>query len=201
MKPWSQASSAKGFTLAELLVLVALMALATSLVLQVLLPTLRITSQRSLRVEMQQAAALAVDKMVADLASTNLEGLSLGPSGFAVHPLRGVTGSGEPAFWTEVVAYYHDQASGRLHRHHWQGGPPALPNPPTSTEPLRLTPTTMESLGRSAAAHSLAEDVSRFGLTHAGTTSAWEQPFRIVLELEKGPTRFRLERSVTILNP
>lgn len=216
MKSSSPACGTKGYTLVEILIASTLMLLLLALTFQVIVPTFRTTSERSARVELEQVAALAVNRVVADLESTAPSGVGLllaltptDPTGMVVHPLLNVDASGGQVWDDKLVVVYFDPGLRRLTRWVWEGGPPAVNPAPTAGNPLRVSPDTVRQLGQEATARGtrLASDVTEFSIGHSGSGGTYEQPFSVEILLQKPgvkneqvPTSFRLRREVYLRN-
>lgn len=102
-----------GFTLAEVIIGSFLAALLLTLVVAILVPSLRLATRTYLRLEKSQLATRVVRQLQADLGRTALPGVSLSP--LVIQPLRGLSGASS-AWESRWVVYHRDPADQRLRR-------------------------------------------------------------------------------------
>lgn len=134
----------RGFTLLELLIGLALFGLLSLMFIWFLVPTMRMTSLGSTRVDIQQMAVLASNRIAADLMGTSPSGVSLHsraqadptlePVVVAMVPLRDLDENGHRVWKGQVVSYFWDRSSSKLLLRHFPPGPPAA----LSIDPLPL---------------------------------------------------------------
>lgn len=216
----------RGLTLLEVLVTAVLLGLVVTLGFAFLLPVMRGSTRGTLRVEMQQQAALALNLLTLDLRRTSVAGLSLrsGPEPVVVAAcpvsspdLRaGLPPPMQPdgtVVWSNFFILYHWSSDpGKLMRREWPPGPPSpTPLETSILNPRRLSPERLADVvsAPSASERVLATGVVSFEILPApgGTDSMVVQPvrFRLVLE-RKGntghetPERYTLVRSAYLRN-
>ncbi len=216
----------RAYSLLEVILSLALITLVMGLTLAFLFPALRASVRGTLRVEMQQQAVTALNRLCSDVRRTSVAGLSLrsGPPPIAVAacPVSGPDlRSGQPGpmqpdgtvVWSDFfVIYYLDESSRKLMRREWPPGPPApTVEETTIIKPRRLSPARLAQILSQPAANEmvLATDVASFEIEPGpgGSDSEVAQPvrFRLVLE-RRGNTghlsqeRFIYTRSVFLRN-
>lgn len=216
----------RAFTLLELLVTMTLLTLVVALGLAFLLPVLRASTRGTLRVEMEQQATVAMNRLVTDLRRTSVSGLSLrsGPDPVAVAacPVSGPDlRAGQPGpvqpdgtvVWSDFfILYSWTAAEAKLKRREW---PPGAPSPgPLETSilnPRHLSADRMAEILAQPAPREivLATGVKSFEIVPApgGTDTLVMQPvaFKLVLE-RKGntghekPEQFTMIRTLYLRN-
>lgn len=216
----------KAFTLLETLVTLTLLAMVTWLGFAFLLPAMRGSVRGTLRVEMQQQATVALNRLTADLRRTSAAGISLRtdsqPIVVAACPVSGPDlRSGAPGpiqpdgtvVWSDFfILYSWDSTTQKLMRREWPPGPPAPTNAEISVlKARRLTPVRMDQIVASPSngAQVMAVGVVELSILQpaGGTDTLVKQPLRFKLVLErKGntghdkPERFTLTRTVFLRN-
>jgi hypothetical protein len=201
----------RGLTVIEALIAVLLASLLFSLVFQLIVPVFRRTSERSVRVEIQQKAAITMTKLVNDLQSTSISGVSIGPeaspteaSALALHPLLDIDADGNRVYNPFFLVYAYDPTQNSLYR--WKSDGTAVGASASDSKAVRLEPGQVRALGQMAVAQgrAVSSDVTEFEFTHSGNENV-VQPFtaRIRLEKDQGPEhlrRFELSRDIYLPN-
>jgi hypothetical protein len=184
-------------SLLEIMVAGALMLGLTGLVLSVLYPSFRASSRNASRVEMQQQAALVMERLLLDLESAATASVSVHPEGLAIQQLDGVTGTGLQIWKKELIVY--SRMGTTLVRERWPPAPPVLLVVLVDAYPTRITSVDLAAIiaARNGSERKLAFGVTAFDLDP-------NLSFRIALE-RKIPGRpesetFELQRRVTLRN-
>lgn len=201
-------------SLVEVLVASGVLLVLLSMVLSFLYPSFRASSRGAMRVEMQQQANLAVDRLVIDLEQCAPASVSLlppnqasDPSGVVMQPLRGFTGTGVQEWQKRLVVYYALPVEGKLYSKEWPPQVPALSGVTLSdVRPLRLDRVNFLELlvQKNGTERALAHGVVDFIVKPASMLSM--QPISIHLLLERNvpgkttPERFELRRSFSFRN-
>lgn len=216
----------RAYSLIEIIFSLALIGLVAGLSLGFLFPALRASVRGTLRVEMQQQAVTALNRLCGDVRRTSVAGLSLRsgtpPIAVAACPVSGPdlrlgqAGPLQPdgtVVWSDFfILYYLDETSRKLMRREWPPGPPAATTEETTiVKPRRLSPARLAQIVAQSGSNEmvLATEVTRFEIEHApgGSDGEVKQPvrFRLVLE-RRGNTghqsqeRFIYTRSVFLRN-
>ena len=205
----------RGIGLLETLLAGALLTMVMGLVLSFLIPTFRNSSRGGLRVEMQQQASLAMEKLVIDLEHGAPASVSLLPaptgsgevSGVAVQRMDGFTSSGTQLWETQLIVYYWLPKTATLKREVWNNGmKPNLSVTLLDYHPARITRQDLLDLinDGSAPEANVARGVSLFSVDYPPPPAS--QPYRIRLTLERSPIGqtaaevLALDRSITLRN-
>lgn len=124
-----------GFTLVELLIGLTLLSLLTLMFAWFIVPALRMASLGTTRVDIQQMAVLACNKVAADLQGSARLAVSLhsraaadpgnDPVVVAMVPIKDVDQNGRRIWKQEVVTYFWDRNTRLLLRRTFPPGPPA----------------------------------------------------------------------------
>jgi Tfp pilus assembly protein PilV len=197
----------RGLSLVEVLIAFTLFVLAMGLLIQVVVPAMRIARQTTERMHRQQFVRVALDRLVNDLTSTSFEGLSVhettGVSLLAtVHPIVSVDLDGNRIWGNTLVLWEWTSASGHLTRSVSEGPAPSdlsiHPFQPLTAEAIALKSQLNES-------RILLHDVISMSIQDQNpTNSVWDQPLSISLEQkwtdEKGVTSMSLTRQVFLRN-
>lgn len=180
-----------GLTLTEVIVAAALGLMALGLAWSYLIPVLRASTRGSLRVEMEQQALVALGKIVGDLQSSNVGGLSVrvtDPVALVIQPLKGVREDGVQVWDQGVVVYYRDSESRALVRFEYPGdGADTLGLGLRNSRPRRLPAAVIRSLVDVEGVRrvQVASGLSAFRLDHTGGADGIGQPFRVTLSFER----------------
>lgn len=205
----------RGMSLLETLLAGALMTMVMGLVLSFLIPTFRNSSRGGLRVEMQQQASIALERLVIDLEHGAPASVSILPaptgtdevSGVAVQRMEGYTSSGAQLWETQLIVYYWLPKTQTLKREIWNNGmKPSLPVTLLDYHPAHITRQDLISVINDASApeSNLAQGVTKFSVDYPAPPN--QQPYRIQLTLErapigqKAPEVLTLDRSITLRN-
>lgn len=205
----------RGMSLLETLLAGALMTMVMGLVLSFLIPTFRNSSRGGLRVEMQQQASIALERLVIDLEHGAPASVSILPaptgtdevSGVAVQRMEGYTSSGAQLWETQLIVYYWLPKTQTLKREIWNNGmKPSLPVTLLDYHPAHITRQDLISIINDASApeSNLAQGVTKFSVDYPAPPN--QQPYRIQLTLErapigqKAPEVLTLDRSITLRN-
>ena len=208
-----------GFTLFEIVVTSALASLLLTLAIQIVIPAMKSSAATSARVQMQQSAVIALNRMVADLESSLAAGIALhnndttGEVFLGIHPIVDVT-STKPStqiYSRQMVLYRHLAGSNLLQRQLWppnpSGNAPSVDGVkiPSPFMALRLSNDDLHIL--CTAAHdrqTLSQDVKSFRMVSSAAPPQIGQPIQMRLELSRSEhgkdIHFALQRSVHLRN-
>ncbi|HXE73733.1 MAG TPA: hypothetical protein VNO81_13810 [Candidatus Nitrosotenuis sp.] len=206
-----------GATLIEVLVGGGLAVLVLTVLIMFLLAAFKFSGQGTARVEMQQQAVVALERMASELQRSSTEAVALlsrdplkpqNPVAFALTRLKDVSGEGDPIWEEKLIVYYWDRERSLLLRREWPPAPPTLGLSLSSRRANKVSPADLISLASSTNGTEklLARGVCSFDVTHAGSGSSIEPPLTLTLGLErevarqKGPETFQLSRTVTLRN-
>ena len=197
----------RAFTLAELVVAAALMALLIAVLVGLLIPALRQASRIYARVEMAQFAMTATQSLARDLGTTARSGVHFGPDArlVAVQPLKDAPTGTRRAWSSDLILYLWDSERRTLNRRSWSPLPPALlPLGPEGAAPISATQ--LETLAQApapAASRLVATGLERLELQDvSGPCSA----LRLVCSWAHEASghkeeRFQLVRLILLRNP
>ncbi|MGE0489676.1 MAG: hypothetical protein AB7S38_10730 [Vulcanimicrobiota bacterium] len=210
-------SANRAFSLLELLVASGLLLLLGTLFVWFLVPSVRYSSQGAARVDLEQMVTLALDRIGNDLQHTVARGVSYHPLAaagasdpvvLAIVPQADVDADGRRIWSQEVVVYFWDRSAHKLYRRTWPPGPPAslsVPTPLPTNRPTSFGVADLLALCDPAGTRSVATDVTRFDVSHAGPGASIVPPLRIDLELSRqvGPNQtetFANTKTITLRN-
>lgn len=205
----------RGMSLVETLLAGALLTMVMGMVLSFLIPTFRNSSRGGLRVEMQQQASVAMEKMVIDLEHGAPASVSILPapagtdevSGVAVQRMDGFTSSGTQFWETQLILYYWLPKTQTLKREVWNNAmKPTLSVTLLDYHPARITRQDLLDVinDGSAPEFTVARGVTKFSVDYPPPPA--QQPYRIQLTLERSPIGqsanevLALDRSITLRN-
>jgi prepilin-type N-terminal cleavage/methylation domain-containing protein len=198
----------RGLTLVEVLVVLALSALAITILTRALIPALKISVSGASKVDIQQRAVLAVDSIARDLHASAAAGITLPTDGdpmvFAIHRLTAVTPRGSQEWEDSVVVYVWDKTEFTLTRKTWPPSPPSITIPST-TKPSPPGEEDLATISSTANGTEkiMLRDLKEFELQSAGDPGVIF-PLTIRVKLEKQapgePLTFEFTRAVTLRN-
>ncbi len=197
----------RGFTLPEILIAGGLALLLMGVLIQSLIPAMRYSAEGAVRVELQQAGILALQRMTSDLQKTTAAGVSLktGPvDAMAVNTIQTVDSGGVRVWSDEINVYSYDPTRKRIEVETQKV------TTPTTAFPNILTSVQIQSIASSQSGRErlLALNVDEFVISPAAsaTTTLSAQPLSITLKMGKDlphtPKRATMElvRSVFLRN-
>jgi prepilin-type N-terminal cleavage/methylation domain-containing protein len=163
----------RGFTLAEVLIALALLVLVAALLLQLLIPTFRAASRGAVRIEMEQRALVALSRLASDLeesapGATAVCGQPGGPVYVGAFRLAGIDPDGAHMWEREAVVWGWKGPGMPLVRKVWKpGGRPAISLVPLAEKAQRLSRSDMAAILNEAELPgiSLAQNVVLFTVT------------------------------------
>ncbi|MBN9414225.1 MAG: type II secretion system protein [Candidatus Eremiobacteraeota bacterium] len=205
----------RGMSLLETLLAGTLLTMVMGLALSFLIPTFRNSSRGGLRVEMQQQASIALERLVIDLEHGAPASVSILPaptgtdevSGVAVQRMEGYTSSGSQLWEMQLIFYYWLPKTGTLKREIWKNGMnPSLSVTLLDYHPAHVTRQDLLAVinDGSSPESNLARGVTKFSVDYPAPP--YQQPYRIQLTLErspigqKAPEVLTLDRSITLRN-
>lgn len=175
-----------GFTLAEVLVAGALGLMLMVLLFQFLVPTMRASVRGATRVELQQMAVIALNKISADLQNTAPAGLSLSttpPVSMGIVRISTVMGDGRQV-WEQKMIVYGLQGD-RLIRKEFPPGAASVTF--SANAPVRVSASTLAGIAAevSGKEQTIASGVMLFNVATAGTDGNVSDPVTITLGLKE----------------
>ena len=208
-------SRTKGFTLVELLVAFALLGLLALMFVWFIVPTMRMASLGTTRVDIQQMAVLACNRIAAELLDTSPSGVSLysraqadpaaDPVVVAIVPLRDIDESGHRVWENRVSVYFWQRSTGKLLLRHYPPGPPGAltVNPLPVDRPTQFPTVDLLALANaSAQAVNVANKVVSFDVTRVTGRRA----YAVDMSIEEGVSgkqqaeRFDYKKVVSLRN-
>lgn len=197
-------SKALGFTLLELLIAMSLAVVVGLLMARVLVPAFRISAQTSLRSELHQRGAHALNSLSRDILSTTTQGFTTHAPApaelhLALHLVDDANSDGKRVLANGMILYHWDGQD--LARHDYLD-----PDPDFFLSAKR--PLLNEVLSYISAARQskvLARDLTSLQLRDSDPQpEAFAQPIILTIQLEGGPAdkreRLELERKLTMPN-
>lgn len=200
----------RGFTLLEVLVAAVLTLLVMGVAFGYLVPAWRASARIQTRVELQQSAVVALDRLTAELKTSAPGGVTLSdgvPRILAINPVEKVQGNGLVVWKSSYILYVFE--GDRLERIEWPpGGPAASPSQQLPTRAKRLPRSQLVAIASAGdvARRQVAGDVVDFSWTHPGSPDVFTQPLTFRLELSRATSaqpqaeRVVLQRSVHLVN-
>lgn len=208
-------SKTRAFTLIELLVAFALLGLLSLMFVWFIVPSMRMASLGTTRVDIQQMAVLACNRVAAELLNTSPSGVSLhsrtqadpasDPVVVAIVPIRDIDESGHRVWENKVSVYFWLRSSGKLLLRHFPPGPPGAlsVNPLPVDRPTQFPTTDLLALANaSASVVNIATKVVAFDVTRVTGGRA----FAVELSIEEGVAgkqqaeRFDFKKVVSLRN-
>ena len=205
----------RGFTLVELLVAFALLGLLSLMFVWFIVPSMRMASLGTTRVDIQQMAVLACNRVATELLDTAPSGVSLHsraqadptsePVVVAIVPLRDIDENGHRVWENVVSVFFWQRSDGRLLLRHFPPGPPGAlsVNPLPVDRPSQLPTTDLLALANaSASVVDVASKVVAFDVIRVTGGRA----FSVELSIEKGVAgkqqaeRFDYKKVVSLRN-
>ncbi|MGE0487655.1 MAG: hypothetical protein AB7S38_00420 [Vulcanimicrobiota bacterium] len=189
-KRWSAPSTDKGFSLPEVLVAGTITLLLLGLITQFLIPAMRYSAEGNMKVDLQQRAILAINRLVSDLQRTNATGVTLAltsPVTVGIVRIEKIGSDGFPSWDDEMQVYWYDDVRKELHWETYPPTPPSVPVTFTSARPAIITPSDLQSIAiqTGGSEHTLARDVTSFSVEDADPDPGIKGLLRIDLTLEK----------------
>jgi len=206
--------SRSALSLLEVVVAMGLAVMALALMVQLLVPSARISLRGAARTEIQETCVVALRQLAADLQRTNASAFtyknSSGPTtlGFvALQPLQVDSPEVAPRYLLELVDYIFDPGTGTLRRQRWEPVPSTLVAL-SAVEGTRLTDSQLNlllTLTPPLDQRVVAHDVVEFSVGGNVPPPNMPNPVNLHLVVQKkttsmDPDRFRLDQTVTIRN-
>lgn len=201
----------RGLTLIETLVAGAVGLLLLDVLISLFVPSMRMSIRGSVRVEMEQQAVMALERLAADLRGCGRTSLTMTPTGGAgatlsIQRIKDVLSDGTQAWDTNLIVYAWSGPNGTLTRKVVDASRVGVPV--TNTRPA---PVDLASLPTLAAAPSdqssvLATGVAQFSVA-PGPSNGSSEPVTLTILLlrdaatgEQTPETFTLTRTVALRN-
>ena len=197
----SKDTRSRGLTVPETLVAISLFAVVGTLLVGLLIRTMRISARESVYLELEQSCHFLLQKVERDLTQSGVSGISYlqtpDTSGVATNRIEDVTSEGTLAWSGEQTFYYwlKNERTLWVRRITTSGSPLANPRRFTESELTSMTAQPATSIG---------ENVTEFEVVNRlpdGTSRLVDVSVEVQRQLPNDqPRRFRLEKLVTILN-
>lgn len=195
---WTQR---RGLTVPETLVAISLFAVVGTLLVGLLIRTMRISARESVYLELEQSCHFLLQRVERDLTHSGVSGISYlqtsETSGVAANRIEDVTSEGTLAWSGEQTFYYWLKKERTLWVRLVTTSPSPLPNPRrfSENELVALTDQPATPIG---------ENVTEFQVLNRlpdGSSRLVDVSIELQRQLPNDqPRRFRLEKLVTILN-
>ncbi len=186
-------SGRRGFSLLEIMMAASLLLLLLALVVQIIVPMGKGSVRGAQQVELQQLAAMTVQRLARELETAGPGGISYLPGDpviLALHRLVDVGGDGSQIYSDQVDLYWWSPRD-RVLRHRAQG--------PVSRSRVSLPPDPAALLS-GPNARVIAAQVSELELTLRPTAVAIHLALEAPAPDGKPPERFSLDRTVYLRN-
>lgn len=171
----------RAFTLIEVVVVAALLALLGGLFVKVLIPTLDITVRRSARIELQQNATMLLARIAREIGASTPAGLTLAPGALSIHALSDIDSDGNQLWRKHVTVYAYRPERRQVVRFTRDASSTLAPSP--------LAPDLLATAS-DPQERAVARYVTDFRLTQPGLLSTgFELPIEVHLALELPPAR------------
>mgnify|MGYP000489353088 FL=1 len=190
-----------GLTVPETLVAISLFAVVGTLLVGLLIRTMRISARESVYLELEQSCHFLLQKVERDLTQSGVSGISYlqtpDTSGVAANRIEDVTSEGTLAWSGEQTFYYWLKNERTLWVRRITTSASPLANPRRFTESELTNMTTQHGT-------SVGENVTEFAVVNRlpdGSSRLVDVSVEVQRQLPNDqPRRFRLEKLVTILN-
>lgn len=190
-----------GLTVPETLVAISLFAVVGTLLVGLLIRTMRISARESVYLELEQSCHFLLQKVERDLTQSGVSGISYlqtpDTSGVAANRIEDVTSEGTLAWSGEQTFYYWLKNERTLWVRRITTSASPLANPRRFTESELTNMTTQPGT-------SVGENVTEFAVVNRlpdGSSRLVDVSVEVQRQLPNDqPRRFRLEKLVTILN-
>ena len=197
----SEPSRSRGLTVPETLVAISLFAVVGTLLVGLLIRTMRISARESVYLELEQSCHFLLQKVERDLTQSGVSGISYlqtpDTSGVAANRIEDVTSEGTLA-WSGGQTFYYWLKNERtlwVRRITTSASPLANPRRFSESELINMTTQPGTSVG---------ENVTEFEVVNRlpdGSSRLVDVSVEVQRQLPNDqPRRFRLEKLITILN-
>lgn len=177
----------------EVLIALALLSLALTILISVLMPAMRTSARASDRMNHQQQGTLTMRRLTVDIQKTALEGLSYHPTLtlLTIHPITDVASDGSRTWGDSVRLYRLD--NGQLIQSQSVPAVSNLLSHPFQPNLAQATPLlTNQSMEKT-----ILRQVTEFNVTDADAASpAWEQPLTLSFKQEWEATGYDQTQSM-----
>ena len=197
----SEPSRSRGLTVPETLVAISLFAVVGTLLVGLLIRTMRISARESVYLELEQSCHFLLQKVERDLTQSGVSGISYlqtpDTSGVAANRIEDVTSEGTLAWSGEQTFYYWLKNERTLWVRLITTSASPLANPRRFSESELINMTTQPGT-------SVGENVTEFEVVNRlpdGSSRLVDVSVEVQRQLPNDqPRRFRLEKLITILN-
>lgn len=197
----SEPSRSRGLTVPETLVAISLFAVVGTLLVGLLIRTMRISARESVYLELEQSCHFLLQKVERDLTQSGVSGISYlqtpDTSGVAANRIEDVTSEGTLAWSGEQTFYYWLKNERTLWVRRITTSASPLANPRRFSESELINMTTQPGT-------SVGENVTEFEVVNRlpdGSSRLVDVSVEVQRQLPNDqPRRFRLEKLITILN-
>ena len=144
---------ARAMSIIEMLIACGVMGILLAMIADLVAPTITITTEGTMRVDLQEQGMIATNKMVYALQQTSPTGVSLsvpaspgGPMMAATNPLAGVDSFGYPLYQSQVQVFWTNTATKEIWTKSWPVSPPDPPYNFTTSTPNVVTPAQLSTI-------------------------------------------------------
>lgn len=194
-------SALKGFTLAEMVVVVSLLGLLVILAERLLIPSLRLQRRETALAQSQQRLQLALAQLREVLQSSGSGGLYYKEGTLSCQSLHEVLSDAELSWEVRPCLIHRDAQRRHLVRYDWETPPTSVAGW-SSTAPLALNEQNLQVL-RNDPQHSrrlLADEIDQFSITHESSGIRLGREIDVHLESWAGDRHTRWSGHVSLRN-
>jgi len=191
----------RGFTLAEVLVVVALLGLLVILAERLLIPSLRLQRRETALAQSQQRLQLALAQLREVLQSSGSGGLFYQEGTLSCQSVREVLSDAELSWEVRPCLIYRDSQRRQLVRNDWKTSPASVSGW-SSTAPLVLNEQNLQVLrdDPQRSRRLLADEIDQFSLTHESSGIRLGREIDVHLESWAGDRHTRWSGHVSLRN-
>lgn len=190
-----------GHTLFEVAMVSALLLIAGTIIVKVMIPSFRSTTAIGERISLQQKALVFFRRLASDIQDSNPIAISISsnPAVIAGQPLDQFTPEATQLFEQKLWLYYKEGSS--LKRLDWiSPGPPSIESQIKASNPSHVLQEDLENLalGNLPQALVMTRNVTSLSITHGGVDGKILGPIVVDLVLEvpgEDPARVQMKRS------
>ncbi|ODT73551.1 hypothetical protein ABS71_06975 [bacterium SCN 62-11] len=191
----------RGFTLAEAVVVVALLSLLVILAERLLIPSLRLQRRETALAQTQQRLQLALAQLRELLQSSGSGGLYYLSGTLSCQSVHEVLSDGELAWDVRPCLVYRDAQRRELVRLDWKSSPTSVPGW-SSTTPLALNEANLQALQDDPqhVRRLLVNEIDQFSVTHEANGIRLGREIDVTLESWAGDRHTRWSGHVSLRN-
>ncbi|MBI3926023.1 MAG: prepilin-type N-terminal cleavage/methylation domain-containing protein [Armatimonadetes bacterium] len=165
----SRGNSQRGWTLIELLIASTVAMLLLTMVVWFLVPAMRFSIEGTAKVELQESAVMALNKMIADLQLSPASGISIStdPPAVAINRIEQIDANGSPQYEDKLRVYWYDSGRQQLTLEEYPPDPPGLGLTFVAGRPTKITSLDLQQIAQQTNNQErfLAGNVQSFSVT------------------------------------